>query len=466
MPVSSQLVSEAERLARVEDYENINALRDPIFNDIAQTIRRQLGAFDAGISVVREKQVRHYFQLLTKTSEVPKQWSFSAHAIHQDKPFVINDLASDERFKDNPFVKSGLSDTGFTMEDGLKRPYRFYAGIPLKSLDGFNIAVLYLLDIKPRELSDLQLEILQTLANFVQSHMNLTMETHLRKKQAERKIQMAEKMAAVGRLTAGIAHDLSTPIQFIANNSKFVAEGLTAIFDFVDQVSQPNADLMLSDNSGMSTQIATLAEKCELSYYRQEMLKALNQSLAGLDGITLMIKSLKKFAHTGKLSESDQSCADINDGILSAIEISRSEWRKNSKLTVDLSRDLPKVTCNLGEILQVLLNIIVNAKDAIQERVKTRQEPDYAGAIHIRSFMERDSAVVHVEDNGGGIPEHVLPKIFDLFFTTKEIGEGSGQGLAICWDIITNRHKGTLTVNTDRTAGTTAFKVSLPVCGV
>ena len=152
--------------------------------------------------------------------------------------------------------------------------------------------------------------------------------------------------------------------------------------------------------------------------------------------------------------------ADLNEAMRSTATVSRNEWKYVAELTLDLDPQLPLVVCMIGEINQVVLNLIINAAHAIADAKK--KEPGREGRIALTTKLAAPWAEIRVTDNGGGIPEAVQPKIFDPFFTTKEVGRGTGQGLTISRSIVVEKHKGQLFFETTAGEGT-SFTVRLPL---
>ncbi len=449
---------EAARLDSVRAYEEIGAPDQATFKTIALLIRDLIGAFDVGISMVRETEVRYYSCLLEKDPSVPREIAFSNHVVLQDEPLVVEDLALDERFKDNPFVRSSTHSTGFTMADGVSRPYRFYAGFQIRSLDGRCLGALYLLDIRPRTLDPLHFALLRKFAKTIESIMNLTMEMKLHQKDREALI-LSEKMSAIGRLTAGVAHEINTPIQFIGNNNHFLAEGFEAFNLCIEHLKSIPADFTQSEKTlGELPQFAESLKRFDIGYFQQEMSVALNQSAAGINRVSDLVNLLKTYAHSGGDAHSE---ANLNDVIHYATNITRYEWKSDIDVEVSLQENLPLVQCNSGQISQVMLNLITNAIDAIHER--DSNQSDSRGAIKIRTYAQGPFATIEVEDNGTGISAEIMPRLFEPFFSTKDAHKGSGQGLAICWDIIVRRHRGELRVTSVPTEARTVFQINLPI---
>jgi two-component system NtrC family sensor kinase len=174
-----------------------------------------------------------------------------------------------------------------------------------------------------------------------------------------------------------------------------------------------------------------------------------------LGRVTTIVRSMKEFAHP---DQKEMTAVDLNRAVQNTLAISRNEYKLVADLEIDLG-ELPLVTCYAGEVNQVVLNIIVNAAQAIEDIVKGT---DRRGRITVCTRRERADVVISIADSGGGISEAVRDRIFDPFFTTKEVGRGSGQGLAIARSVIVDKHRGQLTFETVPGHGTTFF-IRLPI---
>ena len=167
-----------------------------------------------------------------------------------------------------------------------------------------------------------------------------------------------------------------------------------------------------------------------------------------------IVRAMKEFAHP---DEKEMAPADLNKSLMSTTAVARNEWKYVAEIETDFA-DLPLVVCNIGDLNQVFLNLLVNAAHAIADVVESGSK----GRITIRTATEGDKVHISFADTGSGIPESIRTKIFDPFFTTKEVGRGTGQGLAIARSVVVERHKGTLTFETEVGKGTT-FHIRLPV---
>ena len=260
----------------------------------------------------------------------------------------------------------------------------------------------------------------------------------------EIELRHAQKLEAVGRLAAGVAHELNTPIQFIGDNVDFLGDAATRL------VAAVAADI--SGTGGRACE----AEGLELDYLASEIPEAVRQTRDGVQRVATIVQALKSFAHPGAPG---QHPADLNQALTDTLTVARSELRNVGRVDTGLGR-LPPVTCSVGDLNQVFLNLLVNAADAVGET----QSPDSPGRISVRSRHAGDAVVIEVSDTGPGIPEALRDKVFEPFFTTKPVGRGTGQGLSLARNIITDWHDGTITFTSVPGKGTT-FTVTLPVTG-
>ncbi|MGH8201334.1 MAG: sensor histidine kinase [Steroidobacteraceae bacterium] len=276
-------------------------------------------------------------------------------------------------------------------------------------------------------------------------------------KKMETELQQAQRLESVGRLAAGIAHEINTPVQFISDNCYFLKDALPEVKAVIERYREAlHAMEPGSPSAGEALKRALVEDQAaDMGFLLENMPTAVERSLEGLDRVTKIVRSMKEFAHP---NEDAPSSADLNAAIQSTLTISRDEYKYVAEIETRLG-EIPPVVCYVGEFNQALLNIIVNAAHAVGEAVAGT---DRRGLITIATAVDRDEVVVSVSDTGPGIPEGIQDKIFDPFFTTKDVGQGSGQGLAIARAVIVERHGGRLTFETERGRGTT-FVIRLPI---
>lgn len=263
----------------------------------------------------------------------------------------------------------------------------------------------------------------------------------------------AHKLESVGQLASGIAHEINTPTQFVSSNISFLDEAFVDVQKMVGTLINANAQKALTGDV-----LTQALETADWPYLKNEIPLAIQQSQEGLSRVAHLVRAMKEFSHPGgKEAES----VDINHLIATTVTVARNEWKYSSEVQLDLAPDLPGVFCLAGEIGQVLLNLLVNAAHAITEKLGRTPE-DGKGLISITTMADDASVLIKIRDTGCGIPDFAKAKIFDPFFTTKAVGRGTGQGLAIAYDVVTRKHGGTLTFSTAVGEGTT-FTIKLPI---
>jgi PAS domain S-box-containing protein len=268
------------------------------------------------------------------------------------------------------------------------------------------------------------------------------------RREAELRSHTAERLESVGKLAAGVAHEINTPVQFVSDSIYFVRDGLYELLALTDRLRTLAARDQCNANA-----IAALST--HLPYLVENLPKALERSLDGLKRVSEIVSSMRELAHPDRPEMSD---IDINHVIQNALVVARSEYKYVAEIETDLT-PLPPVRGHAGELNQVVLNLLVNASHAIGDLIG---ESERKGLIRIATRVEGASVVISVSDTGAGIAANIRHRVFEPFFTTKEVGRGTGQGLAISHNIIVNRHNGM--IDFDSTVGKgTVFRVRLPL---
>jgi signal transduction histidine kinase len=203
-------------------------------------------------------------------------------------------------------------------------------------------------------------------------------------------------------------------------------------------------------------EVSAAVDKADLGYLLEEMPKAIEETLEGVNRVATLVGAMKDFSHPGTKEKVD---LDLNRAIDSTITVARNEWKYVAELETDYDPSLPKVSCLPGEFNQVILILIVNATHAIADVIGEGGSEKGKIKVQTRNCPEWDE--VRIQDTGSGIPEKIQARIFDPFFTTKEIGKGTGQGLAIARSVIVDKHGGTIHFETEQGKGTT-FVIRLP----
>jgi PAS domain S-box-containing protein len=270
-------------------------------------------------------------------------------------------------------------------------------------------------------------------------------------------LQLAQKLESVGRLAAGIAHEINTPIQYVGDGVHFLRSAYQDYNQLLD--GWRKAIDALPENAAhdaLRLEVADLAAKCDLEFLRAEIPKAFERTSDGVERVTNIVKAMKEFAHPDTHEESP---ADLNHAIETTLLVASNEYRYIAKIHTDFA-ELPAVVCNIGELNQVFLNLIVNAAHAIHDAGRDLD----TGKITISTAVAGDAVVIRIADNGCGVPAENLSKLYDPFFTTKQVGRGTGQGLAITHSIVVDKHGGHIGVDSRVGAGT-EFTLRLPIAG-
>lgn len=297
-----------------------------------------------------------------------------------------------------------------------------------------------------------------------QSHDQLThLNTQLRAEIIERErmqheLAGAQKLEAIGHLAAGIAHEINTPAQYVGDNTRFLRDAfgdLDALLVQYDRLLQAARQNTVTDK--LVAEVEAKLDDVDIDYLREETPNAIEQSLEGIERVTEIVRAMKDFSHPGT---GEKQAVDLNRAIHSTLTVSRNEWKYVAEVVTDLDPALRPVPCLAGDINQVILNLVVNAAHAIGEAIRDRA--DRKGTITVRTRQEGNWAVIRIEDTGTGIPENIRENVFDHFFTTKDVGQGTGQGLSIAHSIVVQKHGGTIGFETEEGEGTT-FIVRLPL---
>jgi len=279
--------------------------------------------------------------------------------------------------------------------------------------------------------------------------------------QIEVELRQAQKLESVGQLASGIAHEINTPVQFVSDSCSFLE---TSTEDLIAVIAAYRVGLaglaeLAGEPAAVAQVIARLREveaERDVGYLSEQIPLAVARSLQGLARVSTIVQAMKEFAYK---DHAEQAPADLNRAILSTLTVARNEYKYVADVKTELA-DLPMVTCHVGELNQVFLNMVINSAHAI---ASAKTEQDRAGMIVIRTRPRGANVEIEIEDNGCGIAASTLDKIFDPFFTTKEIGKGTGQGLAIARAVV-DKHAGKIEV-TSRVGYGTTFAITLPVLG-
>jgi PAS domain S-box-containing protein len=287
----------------------------------------------------------------------------------------------------------------------------------------------------------------------------LTFRDVTEQRRIESQLLQGQKLEAIGQLAAGIAHEINTPMQYVGDNVSFLESSFTDLLRLVEEYQQILGALSGAQEHVASRERAVLAEDAaDLTFLCGSIPSALAATTEGIGRVRKIVSAMKEFSHPGG---AEKSSADLNHAIETTLTISANIWKQTATVELHLDPRLPPVNCHLGEINQVVLNLIVNAAHAISD---VRKDPtaDPLGVIRIETGVKDGFAEIRISDTGCGIPENMRHRIFEPFFTTKEVGRGTGQGLTLARAMIVDKHAGYLRFTTETGKGTT-FIVGLPL---
>jgi signal transduction histidine kinase len=272
------------------------------------------------------------------------------------------------------------------------------------------------------------------------------------------KLLQAQKLEAIGQLAAGIAHQVNTPAQYVGDNVSFLQRAFDKLLRLVEAQSNLVEGIRSGDATPQALDTVDAARAtAKLDYLERQVPRAIAQSLEGLGQISSIVKAMKEFSHP---SGAEKQPFDLHDVIESTSIVAKNDWKYVAELHFDFDWSLPPVLLLRNEFSQVVLNLIVNAARAITASLPPGSADK--GKIVIATKAVGSNVELRITDNGTGIPQAVQARVFEPFFITKEVGKGTGQGLAIAYSVIVDKHGGTLSLESREGHGST-FIISLPL---
>lgn len=263
--------------------------------------------------------------------------------------------------------------------------------------------------------------------------------------EAQNQLMQSDKLASIGQLAAGVAHEINNPIGYVFSNLGTLEKYVQDIFSLLDSYEQAESSIA---NGEVRARLQVIKEKLDIVFLKEDLHALMNESKEGITRVKTIVQSLKDFAHADAADE--WRYADLHHGLDTTLNIVNNEIKYKADVIKEYGA-IPQVECLPSQLNQVFMNLLVNAAHAIEQR----------GAITIRTGQQNDEVWVEISDTGKGIAPEYMQKIFDPFFTTKPVGKGTGLGLSLSYGII-QKHHGRIEVKSEVGKGT-AFKVWLPV---
>jgi signal transduction histidine kinase len=251
----------------------------------------------------------------------------------------------------------------------------------------------------------------------------------------------SEKLAGIGQLAAGVAHEINNPIGYIMSNFSRLEEYLAGLKEVLTQYR----------NHAEESEIADTIKKVQLDFILEDIDTIFTENDEGLERIKKIVQNLRDFSRVDSQEDFEKVC--LNDNLENTLNVAKNEIKYAAEVETDFG-DIGVVECHPGEINQVFLNILINAAQAVKS--DGREE---LGKIKVKTWESDSRIYCKISNNGPPIPKEVVSKVFDPFFTTKDVGKGTGLGLNISYDIIVNKHKGEIKVESGEE---TAFIIALP----
>ena len=270
--------------------------------------------------------------------------------------------------------------------------------------------------------------------------------THHKLEQTQNQLLQSDKMASIGQLAAGVAHEINNPVGFVSSNLNTLRQYVASLLALVDAYAGARTD---PANPAAAQRLASTQAEVELDYLKEDLPQLLDESADGLSRVKKIVQDLKDFS---RVDQADWQEADLNAGLESTLNVVRHEVKYKADVVKALT-PLPSVLCLAGQLNQVFMNLIVNASHAIAER----------GVITLASGVQDGWAWVQVDDTGSGMSDEVQRRIFEPFYTTKDVGKGTGLGLSLSFSIV-KRHGGVIQVRSTPGVGS-AFRVWVPIAG-
>lgn len=362
----------------------------------------------------------------------------------RETPCDVGPCIVREAFRDG---KPHSYDVRVVDQDGQTRYFHCTANAALRDKDGNPTAVLEI----ARDITD------RKTAEIIKAAYDRVEKAHRELQEMQLQLVQSEKLASIGQLAAGVAHEMNTPVGFVACNFETLDGYMKKIRSLLEAYDGLVQKVETAGESGPMEAVRLIQQlkaQIRLDFILKDLDSLFEDSREGLERVTDIIRNLRDFARADR--SSDFAAQDINDGLKATLTVARNEIKYDAEVKTEFG-DIPSIVCNPGQLNQVFLNLLINAVQAIRS-----QQRQAKGAITVRTYQAGTDVVCEIEDDGPGIPAANLRKIFDPFFTTKPPGKGTGLGLSVSYDIIVNKHHGQISVESEENRGA-KFTVRLPL---
>lgn len=268
--------------------------------------------------------------------------------------------------------------------------------------------------------------------------------------QLEQQLAQSQKLESIGQLAAGVAHEINSPMQCVVTNVEYLSDVCVDLFKVTDAYRN-SLNYSAKSWEDRKSELERLEVEFDYEQLRQNTLDAIVESVDAATRVVEVVRAMRTMSHPGS---TDKIWVDLNEMVRSAVMVTKSRWKYYASMELALDETLPSIPLLSNQVNQVLLNLLVNAADAIGERLG-RANAAELGRIELATWWESGGVMIRIRDTGCGMTEEVKQRAFDPFFTTKEIGRGSGQGLAISYDVVVQKHGGRITIDSEVGEGTT-----------
>jgi signal transduction histidine kinase len=444
------LVNLVEKMMEIV-IENADAERGYLLQyDNDKLLVQAKGSLKSGIRVLQSRQLATNNKLSLSIVE---------HVIKNGEPLIVNNAVSDDRFKDDPYIQQ-------------EKPWSILCHPVF--VKGKLTSIIYLENNKEttvfsqdklKILNPLSTQITISLENALlyqsleEKVVNRTREVVNQKEMiehayaelraAQSQMVHSEKMASLGQLTAGIAHEINNPVNFISIGITGLEKNFKSFMKVIEKYESIAADSNVSD---VLKEIESLKQSIEYGEVKGFIQGLMGDIKLGADRAAEIVQGLRAFS---RLNEAEYKAADIHEGLDATLVLLRTRTKDHIEVIKEYEPYLPIINCNPGQLNQVFMNILTNAIEAIEMSKGSTENK-----IWIKTETHPDKVVIRIKDSGIGIPQKIVEKIFDPFFTTKDVGKGTGLGLSISFGII-KKHNGQIEVKSEENKGT-EFIISIP----